>query len=558
MKYSFDVIRDAWIPVQFNSGVHNVLSVRDVFKDASNIKCIAEPNVKYSYGIHNFLVALLASAYSITDMDAKFDIMFGDGLDISIFDKYISECESKRPNCFNLFGENPFYQNGYAKYKLDKGKKLSVEDIMKLPLKKPVMIGKIALDYPAGNNSVHFTNDALVGKSLDYVECVKALLSYSFFQAGQDGPNSSNGVNGGMNYPEYLMIGGKNLLHTVLLNTASESIWAKRTGGIAYKGNAAWERNFDSVPKEEVSSVSMVEGLTFQNRFVLLGEPDNFGNISSVYFGPGRAFTTKDKVQSLWVQPNASYVKNKNNLLVPLMMKSSDDLWTDMGDFFKLDSSSNNAEMPLTVMEYLNMCSEYEEMKEVGYSTNMDYNIYYISLDGGKYAPFAQGLYSNYFPMVLLKDEDLLSHFNSCIKASNSVGKALKTSLFVFSKSFDDMKRSKWFKRYNMKFYDTMRMEYVPALLKDICALTDLSYDEQTNKLLDILSEFKLSVKMLATTVYREALLNGVYTGVRKSQSGSKSYMGPYGLINNDIRRLNATINKLLGIEQSGGEDTNE
>ena len=555
MEYSFDVIRDAWIPVQFNSGVHNVLSVRDVFKDALNIKCISEPNVKYSYGIHNFLIALLASAYSITDIDAKFDIMFGEGLDMSIFDKYISECESKRHNCFNLFGENPFYQNIYAKYKLEKGKKLSVEDIENLPVRKPAMIGKIALDYPSGNNSVHFTNDTLVGKSLDFVECVKALLSYTLFQAGKDASNSAKGVNGGGNYPEYIMLKGQNLLHTLLLNIVSESTWRKRTGGILYKGNAAWERDFDLVSKEEVSSVSMVEGLTFQNRFVLLTEPDASGRVSSLYFGPGRVFITKDKVQSLWVQPNASYVL-KDDLYVPLSMNSADDLWTDMGDFFKLNSSNNNVEMPLTVIEYLNMCSEYEEMKDFGYSINMNYNIYYISLEGGEGPPSAQGLYSNYFPMVLLKDEDLLSHFNSCIRASNAVGNALKTSLFVFSRKYPAVKKSEWFKKYNKKFYDVMRMEYVPKLLEDISGLYGLSFDAQTDKLLAILLEFKLSVRDLATSVCRDALLNDSYTGVRKFKTDSSTnYKGYYGLITSDIRSLGKTINGLLGIEQKGGEE---
>ena len=135
----------------------------------------------------------------------------------------------------------------------------------------------------------------LLWKILPFLlECVKVLLSYTLFQPLQDGPyNSANSVNGGNNYPYYFVIKGKTLLHTIVLNTVSESIWDKRTGGIAYRGNAAWERDFDLAPKLGDSSVSMVEGLTgfSADGFRYVKSSNNYFKLNGdghfTYLGPG-------------------------------------------------------------------------------------------------------------------------------------------------------------------------------------------------------------------------------------------------------------------------------
>ena len=568
MTHSFDIVRDPWIRVKFNTGVIKEVGVREAIKESHNIIEVVEPNDKYSYGILNLLTAFVASVYDLSDIEAKADILFSNQFDITLFDKYIEDCETKRSNCFNLFGENPFYQNVYAKYNLKNGNKLTKEEIEKVPLKDAAMIGKVALDVPSGNNTTHFVNDILIGKWLDFAEVTKALISYTHFQAGQDGPNSANGVNGGMNYPEYITFRGKNLFHIILLNTITEETWHNELGDdIPYKGNAAWEMEAGLIPKEEVTSVSMVEGLTFQNRYVLLDSPNYEKKIGYVYFGPGRVFATnKDKsAKSLWRQPNAAYTpiysKGKEVGFGPLMMKSAYDLWNDMGDFFSLTSSGNNNRLPKTVVEYRSLFEKYRgKMEGLGYSSKiLPYRVYYICVDGGQYPPKACGTYENYFPLILMEHPNVLDDFNNLIKNASSVGKLLKSEVFKLSDSMDSIKKAEWYKRLSEQYYNRMSMEFIPELLEEIYNISDSEDFEED--FYDIYNAFKVKVKDLAIKTFTDYVLNGqskVLEVYEDEKTKEKIYKGFYGIVNSNIKYIRGSINKIMGIEKKEESDNNE
>ena len=51
MTHSFDIVRDPWIRVKFNTGVIKEVGVREAIKESHNIIEVVEPNDKYSYGI---------------------------------------------------------------------------------------------------------------------------------------------------------------------------------------------------------------------------------------------------------------------------------------------------------------------------------------------------------------------------------------------------------------------------------------------------------------------------------------------------------------------------
>lgn len=544
MSYSFDVIREPWIRVRTLEGSFEKVSVRELFENGHKYKEISEPNMFYAYGIHNFLIALFASVYDMQTIEDKADVLEEGQFNMTRFDSYIEKCEKNRPSCFNLFGENPFYQNKYAKYKVSPKDTYTIKDIPKLKIKDTAMIGKIALDIPSGNNSVHFVSDSLVGKSLSFDETTKALVSYGLFQAGQDGPNSANGVNGGMNYPLYFMIKGNNVFETIVLNTITAQMWHfVLSDRIPYIGNAAWEMESNIVPKQATKSVSMVEGLTFQNRSVLIASVNKDNCIGDIYFGPDRVFETEKGVNSLWRQPNAAYrhVKDKKTggelpEIYPLSMNRPTDIWTEVGNMFRVNSTKDI--QPLTVQEYLTLIDEYD-LADKGYTKmTMPYQVYYICIDGGKFPPKKQGIYESFIPICLLKDSEKLNAFCTMIDHTSSVGRYMNSESIRLGKNMDKDLKAKWQKKFAEGYYAYIDTELLPTFLNEISDIEkfDMLYEE-----------FVVNVKTKAVTEFTSAILSANSRGLYKQDNGS--FKGAYGVVNDDIRRLRGTINKIFGIE---------
>lgn len=563
MTHSFDVIREPWIRVRTLNGEFEKVSVRELFEKAHTYKEISEPNMFYDYGIQNFLIALFASVYDMQTVENKFELIEDGKFDISRFDTYINKCEGNRPNCFNLFGENPFYQNKYAKYKIGPKDTYTLADIPNLKIKDTAMIGKIALDIPSGNNSVHFVSDALVGKRLSFDEVTKALVSYGLFQAGQDGPNSASGVNGGMNYPLYLMIKGNNLFENIVLNTVTSEYWHSNfSEKVPYVGNAAWECEPDLIPKQVSKSVSMVEGLTFQNRFVLLGDVDKNGQIGDIYFGAGRVFESEKGVKPLWRQPNAAYkhVKDKKTGedtgdIFALCMNRPSDIWTDVGNLFRYHIERNCE--PLTVKEYMDICEEYASFDK----DDMAYKVYYICVDGGKFPPKKQGIYENYMPTVLFTDRERLSTFCTLIDGASAVGRYMQSETVRLSPKIDKDLKDKCQRKFAESYYAYIDTELLPMLLSDISDISDFNLEENVIKFNNICTQFGLDVKKKAVELFTDALLSSANSGLWKIEDKEKKktiIKGPYGMINDDIHRLRGKINTIFGIASRKENIANE
>lgn len=571
IKKSFDVMREPWIKVRTVQGTYEVKSLIEVLEEAHNIIEVVDSNPQYVYGILNFFNAFLLSVYELEDCEAKVDLLEQGKFDITKIKGYIESCEEKRPNCFNLFGENPFYQSVTAKYDIKPNSEITKNDLGKVKQKEIAMIGKIVLEVPSGNNSIHFVSDSLVGKKIDYIEAAKALVSYSLFQAGQDGPNSAKGPNGGGNYPIYIVKEGNNLFDTLVFNMISRETWENRVGeNVPYTGKAIWEIEPELVPKRVVHSVSLTEGLTFQNRFVLLGESDEDGLIDSVYFGPGRAFEDIPKSDSLWIQSNASYVKvidkktgEFTGASTFVRMKPDTEVWSTVGSLFNLD---NNKLSIATIDEYKYIYDRYPEiLEERGYNDKISYIIYYICVDGGKYPPIKMGYSKNYIPMMLLENGQYLANFNTLIQNVLNVGQELRRNLAEvlihhgYKKFYKDLSVNKKIlslsRNLSSPYYDGVDNVLIPELLQKI---SDLSESEDIfEKFSDIISEFSLKVKELAVETMSNALLSSTTRGSWETGDGNQGFFGEYS---KRMRIIRGICNKILGLEENknkeeGGED---
>lgn len=536
--YSFDVVRDAWIPIKRLTGEKECVNLRTLFENADEYDCLLdESNMFYSYGIYNFLVAMFASIYHPETIEDKEEILENGHFDISKFDAYIQKCEKNRPNCFNLFGENPFYQNKYAILKESKKTGESEKN-------KPTMVGKIALHIPSGNNSFFFVNDELIGKKIDFIECVKALLSYGQFQPEYDGPNTAKGVNG-LDHPMYFVLKGNSLFDCIVLNTITEETW-KSISTSSYIGNAAWEKEPDKVSKKLIKSVSMVEGLTFQNRQVLINEDDIDSNklITTIYFKPGNEFDVINNVScSFWHQPNSAYyqIKDKKtkeflNEYSLIYINENKYFWTNLGDIFNLVNSKIRIS---TVSEYLYLKSESDLIRY----EYLSYMIFYASTKSGKGPYGYQGVYLTQIPFDILQNEEYLKVYNSLLRNVSLIGECMTFNFREEKKKAPVGKKAAWEldnERCANEYYSVMDVKILPKFLKSIL---DIDYSD-VSAFYSICDSFKKEVRDLAVSIYKGIYLKQMRNGLIRC--GNEKIRGKYGNLAYDLSNFEKTVNSLL------------
>ena len=138
---AFNVITDPWIPVIKKDETREVYGVRDMLKNAADIKRIISPGNLPSeeYAIYRFLFALLTDAYEIRSDEDIEEIYRSGEFDLDAFDEYVKRCG----NIFNVFDEeHPFMQCGVKKA-LEYGA-------------KPVSAATLSFGKPSGNTDTFF------------------------------------------------------------------------------------------------------------------------------------------------------------------------------------------------------------------------------------------------------------------------------------------------------------------------------------------------------------------------------------------------------------------
>lgn len=441
----FDVVRDPWIPVLCKDGSRRVVSIRDIFKDAAEFVEVYESNIFYEYGIERLLTVFFMDCYRPKRVVDKERLLEKGKFDLERFDEYIRECEEQRKgNCFDLYDEKvPFLQTIRVK-----------------ELKKEVVgVGKIALGMPFGNNSVHFCNDVLVEKGLDAVELAKSLCSYNLFQPESDGPNSAKSISGTV-HPYYFWIKRGNLFEEIIYNsiTVDKMKFCKE-----YAGNVAWCFDDNGVEKELVKMVSLMQGMTFQNRRVL-ATVDEDTHTRKIYFGPYKAWDGSQEKdgKNVWRDPHAAYLlknvgkkKKFTQVLRPLVLRKPKLTWLDMGYGFSKDSAFN----PLTVQEMYQMDDEAPYFDCVTYSVC-------LKTASGQGPILTYGRDSISVPYKILKDDFLRGVFSDLITNVDIISGKIKSSIAIKPEAEGLGTKSSW---DISEFFTTMRSyvfdECIPRLL---------------------------------------------------------------------------------------------
>lgn len=214
---NFNLVKDSWIKV-YSNGVKEV-SLSEFFKNAHEYEILAGESRQQDLSTLRFLLAIVQRVYAGETVESL--------LKLGKFDDRVQAYLSEHQNCFDMQGDNPFYQvtaeqyNKYAdtRFKIKtEGKQTGI-----------LAIRQLNRNISESNNSPNVLSTVPENKKdkLSMSELVRWLIAYQNFTGTSDKSKAMLGypirVSAGYLYktdPVYLR--GENLFETLILNFYEE------------------------------------------------------------------------------------------------------------------------------------------------------------------------------------------------------------------------------------------------------------------------------------------------------------------------------------------------
>lgn len=320
MPYS--VLTEPVIPVLMPDGEEKSIGIRDVFLEAHQIKDISGSNPLERYALLRLLIAFAMDMLHPETSYDRMDLLQTGQFDAAVLDSYIQECEKDGPR-FDLFDPvHPFLQSRY-------------DEKMDAKAKKPAATIFHAL--PSGNNHIFIDHRLAISHRIGIPEIFRALCAtYVFCVSGTAGPSSVNNTP-----PLFTIVIGRNLFETVLINMVSKAEAAPLDYGV---GDPPWRKQRIIVPKEQVASVSLIEGLTWMPRRITLIHEKDSNVIENLYCQAGLNFKGND----LWNDPHVPKFRKKDDTFGTVKPDLSREVWRDVGSLL-YDHDSRQIRQPLAI-----------------------------------------------------------------------------------------------------------------------------------------------------------------------------------------------------------------
>lgn len=293
---TYNVLISPWISIEMLSGEQQIMGLRDVILRAHEIRRIIDSSPLMEYGIQRLLIVLLMDMLQPQYIEDIEDVLRSGQFCREQLDDYIAMCERDGP-CFDLFDERkPFLQSARNERWDPSGSE------------KPVAL--LIHELPSGNNHIHFDHRLQEDQALSPAVCAKALCAVNLFCYGNRFYSSS--INGSP--PIYILVQGETLFETLVYNMIASS-------GVSMPYDDPppfWRCKIEVEPKKVVESTSLLYGLTWPARRVLL-IPDESGGfcaqtgqkcltiVRKIVFQTGSQFGEF----SYWRDPYVPYSHNK-------------------------------------------------------------------------------------------------------------------------------------------------------------------------------------------------------------------------------------------------------
>ncbi|MDD3398188.1 MAG: type I-E CRISPR-associated protein Cse1/CasA [Candidatus Methanomethylophilaceae archaeon] len=336
MDYSFNLVKDAWIPCIKSNGDRQELGIRDALINAKDIAEIIHASPIISGSIHRLLISILQRAITLSDLSFLERMWDRGSWESNVIIDYLDEWQSR----FDIFDEErPFFQApGFQEG-------------------EPTTISKLGLELSAGNNTILFDHRFDDVVELMHPACVARLLVACQYYAVGGGRSSTTYTRSApLVGKAQILLKGCNLFETLSLNlipydpnypmrfTDSES------DGSASIDLPSWER----IQAETPGGIRYVNGyldyLTWQSRAIrLLPETTDEGvRVSQMYFAQGVQMEDQ-----LLFEPMSAYWKHEKHGLLPIKITIEREPWRSLSSFMHIGSEGNRPPKTVDVVTQL-------------------------------------------------------------------------------------------------------------------------------------------------------------------------------------------------------------
>jgi CRISPR system Cascade subunit CasA len=307
----YDILVEPWIPVEDFEGKLVDLGLLATLQGCQSFERLSDSSPIFEYGIFRFLTVFLMDAYRPESNQDLQDLFDRGCFDMEVINRYVADCRIEGCS-FNLLDpERPFLQATFnPQYDI-----------------REKSVAELFFDYPTGNNTVHFDHNLEDSCEASLKDCLKALTTLTAFSVAGTGRVSS--VNGAP--PVYFAIKGKNLFETLVLGMIPFS----NTSLSIDTPPVLWRNPDDVVPDKATPDTSLLFGMTFPCRRVVVIPENGKSTIRKVYFQKGLHFLGYDG----WTDPHVAYVFGDNGRS-SIKPKISKEIWRDIGNIFMLSSGA--------------------------------------------------------------------------------------------------------------------------------------------------------------------------------------------------------------------------
>ncbi len=310
---SFDLRRQAWIPVIRLNGSRAELGLQKALSLAHEWRAISDPLPTVEFGLYRLLVAFVLDIFTPQNGEDWADLWAGTKLDEGRIAAYFDQHEG----VFDLFGDRPF------------GQSAGMEGEQSKPL------AGLLHSMPSGTATNHFHHYGEEDFGVSPACAARFLATIApFMTAG--GAGLSPSINGSP--PLYVLPLGENGFHTVLLNTPVYADLLLSQGEVS----VSW-RQTEAVCATRATEASLLQGLTWRPRKIQL-VPASGGVCSlsgqrcqtlvrAMKFAPGWGAGFE------WTDPNAAYRLGDERTI--LRLREGREVWRDTGPLALLRGGSS-------------------------------------------------------------------------------------------------------------------------------------------------------------------------------------------------------------------------
>ncbi|MHA1269855.1 MAG: type I-E CRISPR-associated protein Cse1/CasA [Candidatus Helarchaeota archaeon] len=418
----YNLFDERWITVEDLKGDIRELSLYEVLKNSHEIKQLMEENPIFQMSIYRLLISLIMDIFRLGDRLDLEDLLNRGKFDTGEIDLFKTNYYDK----FFLFKEKgAFYQGDYVE---------------NLPTKS---VSQLFMYIPTGNNETFFYHsfDGIHAIAPKY--CVKALLTWPLFST-VGGAGYSPGIN--QKPPWYVLINGKNLFSSIVLNISVQEISENSGDPIT-----PWNSNKYIGKGKKVEKVSTIYGMTFLPRYIHL-IPGNGGYctysgewsehlVREIIFQWGNKFTGN------WIDPNIGYIIDAKRGLRPLRPAEGSRIWQHLSPLILLKEKdeipSINGKKKGNKYKRAAIIDQYIDMQvfseEISRDEVLILEIYGIRSDKAKIFEWYKEIFT--LPMNLMLIENIGKYVHELVNLAQNLARTIEVSIeFIFR---EDSNKSK-------------------------------------------------------------------------------------------------------------------